>query len=139
MQLLSIVVGGVSVACLGTAAVVAVPHDVRSFRASQELRDPSPQRKKEKTDSQITPTPKRMGLSTPRSGGGGVAQGHPNQSGSARSTTKIGMSLEWSLDLCCDWLIAFSVVQKSPRWLVSGAPWRITAPKMNHTMCQLLR
>ena len=28
-----------------------------------------------------------MGLSTPRSGGGGAAQGHPNQSGSARSTT----------------------------------------------------
>ena len=28
-----------------------------------------------------------MGRSTPRSGGGGAAQGHPNQSGSARSTT----------------------------------------------------
>ena len=44
-----------------------------------------------KKESQITPTPNEMGLSTPRSGGGGAAQGHPNQSSGARSTTmKVG-------------------------------------------------
>ena len=37
--------------------------------------------------SQIASTPKGMGLSTPRSWGGGAGQGHPNQSGSARGTT----------------------------------------------------
>ena len=38
--------------------------------------------------SQITPTPKGMGLSARRSGGGGAAQGHPIHSSSARSTTR---------------------------------------------------
>ena len=42
----------------------------------------------EKDGSQITPTLKGMGLRTPRSGGGGAAQGHPNQSSGARSTTE---------------------------------------------------
>ena len=42
-------------------------------------------RKKEK--SQIAPTPKGMGISNRRSGDGGAAQGHPNQSSGARSTT----------------------------------------------------
>ena len=41
----------------------------------------------EKKKSQITPTPKGMGLSARRSGGGGAAQGHSNQSSGARSTT----------------------------------------------------
>ena len=40
-----------------------------------------------KVELQITPAPKGMGLSTPRSGGAGAAQGHPIQSSSARSTT----------------------------------------------------
>ena len=44
-----------------------------------------PGKKKEK--SQITPTPKEMGLSARRSGGGGAAQGHPSQSSGAGSTT----------------------------------------------------
>ena len=43
---------------------------------------------KKKKKSQITPTPKDMGLSARRSGGGGAAQGHPNQSSGARSTTE---------------------------------------------------
>ena len=41
---------------------------------------------REKKGSWITPTPKGMGLSSPRSGGGGAAQGHRNQSSGARST-----------------------------------------------------
>ena len=47
----------------------------------------SQQQKEENKKSQITPTPKGMGLSARRSGGGGAAQGHPNQSSGARSTT----------------------------------------------------
>ena len=43
--------------------------------------------KKKKRKSQITPTPKEKGLSARRSGGGGAAQGHPNQSSGTRSTT----------------------------------------------------
>ena len=43
-------------------------------------------------ESRITPTSKVMGHSTPRIGSGGAAQGDPNQSSSARSTTATSAS-----------------------------------------------
>ena len=40
-----------------------------------------------------------MGLSTPRSGGGGAAQGYPNQSSGARSTSALRTRAESAV--CC--------------------------------------
>ena len=54
-------------------------------------------KRKNKNKSQITPISKGMGLSTRRSGGGGAAQGHPNQSSGARSTT----ATPGAIIMCC--------------------------------------
>ena len=56
---------------------------------------------KKKKKSQITPTPKGMGLSARKSGGGGAAQGHPSQSSSAGSTTATPLRGSRVLVRCC--------------------------------------
>ena len=71
----------------GLIDVIVILRELSSIKQGHPANAEQRHRKKKKKESQITPTPKGMDLSAPRSRGGGAAQGHPNHSSGARCTT----------------------------------------------------